>query len=137
MSARPPAYEDRLAEAFFQWHEQGELRIQRCDDCGRYLHPPRVTCPGCHSRSLGWQLMSGNGTVFSWIVNHRAMTAETAALGVYVSALVQLAEGPRLLTRLLDVDPSEVVAGMPVTVAFEADTQGTLRAMFRPGATRA
>ena len=132
MSARPQAPEDNLAAEFFRWHGQRELRIQRCDDCGTFLHPPRATCPACYGRSLGWQLVSGQGTVFSWIVNHRAMTAETAALGVYVSALVELSEGIRLLTRLVDVDPSEVTAGLAVTVTFEADTRGTLRAMFTP-----
>jgi uncharacterized OB-fold protein len=60
------------------------------------------------------------------------MSPDAAELGVYVSALVELDEGPRVLTRLLDIEPSEVTPGMRVTVAFEPDPHGTVRAMFRP-----
>jgi uncharacterized OB-fold protein len=130
--SRPEAPVDDLAADFFAWHRRGELRLQRCPACTTYLHPPRLLCPTCLAGTLEWAPVSGQGTVFSWIVTHRALTSATAALGVYVSALVELAEGPRLLTRLVGVEPDEVRAGLPVSVAYEPDPGDVVRAVFRP-----
>ncbi len=122
---------DNLAEAYFSWHDQGELRLQRCSGCGRWRHPPLVTCPECGSSDLSWQPASGLGTVFSWTVTHYPLVQAFSELLPYVDAVVACEEGPRVFALLLGVDPDTVSLDMPVRVDF-ADLAGSRRAVFRP-----
>ncbi|MDP3893356.1 Zn-ribbon domain-containing OB-fold protein [Nocardioides sp.] len=105
-------YWDRAAEQ--------ELWLPHCDACARYVFYPRTPCPTCGSDKLGWQQLSGRGTLASFVINHRAAPGyEDDA--PYVIALVELEEGPRLTANLLDVDPTPeaVSVGMPLEVGFE------------------
>lgn len=76
-----------------------------------------MACSHCLSETLEWTPVSGKGTLYSYSVVHRPQTPAFEA--PYVVAIVELAEGPRLLTDLIDVDPQKVSVGMAVEVAFE------------------
>jgi uncharacterized OB-fold protein/acyl dehydratase len=107
-----------------------ELRIQRCASCGTLRHPPRPMCDKC--RSLEWDsvVASGAGSVYSFVVNHYPQVP--AFDYPLIVALVSLEEGTRLIANLVDVDPGEVVIGMPVTVEFvDHDPELTLAAFRR------
>jgi hypothetical protein len=98
----------------------GELRIQRCTDCGAPYFYPRPICPSCHSGNVEWFTASGKATLYSYVINHRpAPGFEEEA--PYAIAVVQLAEGPRLMTNLVGVPstPEALVLDMPLRVAFE------------------
>lgn len=87
-------------------------------------------CPDCRSLSLEWQESSGRGVVYTYALLHHP---QHPAFTYPVSAvLVDLEEGPRILSNLVDVDPSDIRIGMAVEVAFEAAADGYAVPVFRP-----
>ena len=97
----------------------GELRIQRCVDCGRPYFYPRPICPSCGSGNVEWFTASGKATLYSYVINHRPAPGFEAD-GPYAIAVVQLAEGPRMMTSLVGVPPTPdaLLLDMPLQVAF-------------------
>lgn len=94
-----------------QYLAAGEFRIQRCDVCKRHVFYPRYLCPECGSASLSWTKPSGRGTVHSTTVMRRRPESG----GDFNVSLVDLDEGPRLMSRVEGVPPQEVQIGMSVT----------------------
>jgi uncharacterized OB-fold protein len=93
----------------------GRFMIQRCRGCAKHVFYPRAMCPHCGSVDLDWVAASGRGTVYSTtIVRRRAEEG-----GDYNIALVDLAEGPRLMSRVEGLAPSDVRIGMPVRARIE------------------
>jgi uncharacterized OB-fold protein len=107
-----------LNRAFWTGGAAGELRIQRCTACRRWVHPPVAACPACAGR-LAPEAVSGRGTVFTYTVNHQRFRPEVPP--PYVIAIVELAESPdlRIPTNLVGCVPEQVSCGMPVRVVFE------------------
>ena len=98
----------------------GELRIQRCLDCGEPYFYPRDLCPACGSGNVEWFTASGDATLYSYVINHRpAPGFEDEA--PYAIAVVQLAEGPRMMTSIRGVPatPEALVLDMPLHVTFQ------------------
>lgn len=104
---------------FWTGGERGELLIDRCDDCGLWLHPPKPVCRECLSRSVRPVPVSGYGTVYSYTVNYQPWMPDLEV--PYTLAIVELDEDPglRLTTRLTDVEPGAVRIGLRVRVVFE------------------
>ena len=104
---------------FWEGCRAGELRLQHCGDCGRVQFPPRRLCSGCLSDAVTWEPASGRGTVRTWTVV--TATAEPALMAdvPYFMALVQLAEGPTMLSGIRRCE-GEPTIGMEVEVEFEA-----------------
>ena len=98
----------------------GELRIQRCLDCGEPFFYPRQLCPSCGSANVEWFTASGRATLYSYVINHRP-AAGFEAEAPYAIAVVQLAEGPRMMTSIRGVPaiPETLVLDMSLHVAFE------------------
>jgi hypothetical protein len=115
---------------FWEGVDQGQLLIQRCAACGALRHPPRPMCPKC--RSLEWDtvMASGRGTVHSFVVPHHPPLPMFPQ--PYVVVLVDLEEGTRLVSNLVDVAPGDVKIGMPVEVAFTAVDDDLILPLFRP-----
>ena len=104
---------DRVYQEFLG---KGELRIQRCGDCGKQVFYPRLTCTGCGSIKLAWVCPSGRGTVYAVsIVNRR-----TEKGGPYNVVLVDLAEGARMMGRVDGVDNEQVKIGMAVKAKIDS-----------------
>jgi uncharacterized OB-fold protein len=104
--SRPSGPEKR----FFDALAEGRFEIQRCAACGKHVFYPRVLCPHCGSERLDWVAPSGRGTVYSTTVVRR----KPADGGDYNVCLVDLAEGVRLMSRVVTVAPTEVKIGMAV-----------------------
>jgi uncharacterized OB-fold protein len=106
-------------EPFWTGGERGELLIDRCDDCGLWLHPPKPVCRKCLSRSVRPVPVSGYGTVYSYTVNYQPWMPDLEV--PYTLAVVELDEdqGLRLTTRLTGVEPGAVHIGLRVKVVFE------------------
>ncbi|MDQ6774488.1 MAG: Zn-ribbon domain-containing OB-fold protein [Candidatus Dormibacteraeota bacterium] len=117
MPERPSPLPDADTAPFWKAAAAGRLEIQRCLDCGLWVFYPRSVCPGCGGAALEWAATSGRATVYSYTVVHRA-PAEFRDEVPYVVALVDLEEGPRLMTRLLGVEPGQARVGLPVEVEF-------------------
>lgn len=109
-----------------------ELVVQRCAGCGALRFPARSICSRCLSRDATWVPTSGRGTVFSFAVMHQAMHPGFAAEVPYAVVVVELEEGPRVLSNLVDCPPAEVRIGLPVEVVFEAVTPEVTLPKFRP-----
>jgi uncharacterized OB-fold protein len=89
----------------------GRFEIQKCAACSKHVFYPRVLCPHCGAGGLGWVAASGRGTVYSTTVVRR----KPAEGGDYNVCLVDLAEGARMMSRVVSIDPQEVKIGMHVT----------------------
>lgn len=97
----------------------GLLHLQRCSDCDEFRHPPRWYCPKCHSKSYDFVPVSGEGTIYSMVINHYSVDRGWADDVPYTSAVVQLTEGPRVVGHLRDVEPGGAGLGQPVQVVVE------------------
>lgn len=120
MYEKPIPSIDPETQAYWDASREGRLLIKRCAACGKAHHYPRELCPHCHSDRLSWEQSSGKGTVYTYTVARRPAGPAFKADTPYVVALVELAEGPRMMTNLVSVDPSQVKIGLPVKVQFEA-----------------
>ena len=108
----------------------GELRVWRCGACGLLRHPPGPMCPRCTETRPEYQVASGFGTVYSFVVHHHPPVPGRAL--PFVVALVELAEGVRVMGELRGVAPAEVRVGLPVEIDFDrVDDELTLPA-WRP-----
>lgn len=109
----------------------GELRLQRCSACANVYFPPRPFCPACASRQVEVFAASGKATLYSYIINHRAAPGFTAP---YAVAVVQLAEGPRLMSNIVDCPqtPEALVLDMPLEVVFQKLDDKITLPVFRP-----
>jgi uncharacterized OB-fold protein len=118
---------------WFEALRRHELLIQRCTGCGRLRHPVRPMCPDC--RSLSWDTVaaSGEGVVHSFVVAHHPRIPGFDY--PLITALVDLAEGTRLLGNIVGCEPGEVHIGMPVTLEFIDLDDKRSAAQFRPVAT--
>ena len=103
----------------------GEFRIQHCSACAEHVFYPRAVCPHCGATALEWVVPSGKGVVYSTSVPRGGKE------GDYNISLVDLHEGPRLLSRVVDIAPEAVVIGMPVE-AFIGELNGKALVLFRP-----
>ena len=120
------------ADAFLEGCRRGELLIQRCETCGRAQFYPRAYCGGCHGRALAFEPAQGSATVYSFTVVRRAPSEEFADRVPYVVALVELSEGPRLMSTVVGAEPEEIEIGMPVELAFEDRGGEAPLPVFRP-----
>jgi hypothetical protein len=120
-----------MTKQFYEFCKQGELRFQRCKDCGQWRHVPREMCASCGSWNWEWAKSSGRGRVFTWTVVARAMHPAFMNEVPYASVVVEMEEGVRLVTTLVDCPPDEIQMDMPVEVVFEAVTDEVTLPRFR------
>lgn len=123
-----------LTEPYWAGARRGELLIQRCQACGHRWHPPLPRCPACHSADIAWTPVSGRGHVYTYTVVYHATHVAMADKVPYISALIELEEGPRVLTNLRNCTEDEVRVGMPVRLRFEALTPEITLPQFEPAA---
>ena len=108
----------------------GELRLQRCKDCGEIYFPPRPLCPACSSRNVEVFTASGKATLLSYVINHRPHPSFDSP---YAIALVRLEEGPTMMSNIVGCEqtPEALVLDMPLIVTFEENGDIAIP-LFRP-----
>ena len=119
---------------FWEGCAAGELRVQRCASCGRSRMPPRPMCPWCRSLDVEWQVTTGRGRIWSWVVAHPPLLAFYAQQAPYNVVLIELDDDPSIRfvgnvvgdpdDRLDTVDPGSIAIGQPVEVCFTAAVEG-------------
>ena len=123
-------------ETDFYWEKvrAHELWLMRCNDCQGIYFYPRTICPLCFSRNLHWVQSLGRGVVYAFSVVYRAPTTALIDAVPYVAVLVELEEGVRLPSLLVEVepDPSRLSIGMQVEVVFDPVTAEITLPKFRP-----
>ena len=107
----------RSSTPFWEGVKESKLLIQKCKGCGQILHPPRPMCPTCHSTESEYVQASGKGKIYSHTTYQKSPHKGFKA--PYSVVLVELDEGPRLISNMVDVKPEDIKIGMPVQVVYE------------------
>jgi uncharacterized protein len=105
---------------FWEGTAAGELRIQKCVDCQQFYFYPRPFCPKCLSDNVVWERVSGRATLASYVINYRPMP-QFESNDPQIIALVNLEEGPRLMTNIVGIapEPDLLTLDMPLLVQFQ------------------
>jgi uncharacterized OB-fold protein len=120
-----------LNEPYWAGLGAGHLQFQHCQSCGHAWLPPRAECPKCLKAEWVWEKASGRGRLITWAIYHIAYHKAFASLLPYNVAVVELAEGPRLVTNIINPDSGNGLAcDHPVELAIEQGN-GVALAKFR------
>jgi uncharacterized OB-fold protein len=125
------------SQPFWDAARDGRLLIHRCQACGLAHHYPRPFCPSCWSEDVVWEEASGRATLYTHSTVHMNDLPPFGARVPYVVAAVDLEEGPRVMTNIVDCDPADLRIGMAVEVAFQELTPEITAPVFRPAPDRA
>lgn len=122
------------AQPYWDGLKENKLMLPKCDDCGKPFFYPRVLCPNCHSRNISWMQASGRGKLYSFQIAHRSLNRAFKVELPCVMAMIELEEGPRVMSNLINIepDPSVVKCDMPVEVVFEKQNDDITLALFQP-----
>ena len=107
------------SKPYWEGVRRHRLLIPSCGDCGHRWFPPSLLCPNCNSAHTAWTEASGRGKVFSYVVFHRVYHRGFATEVPYVVALIELEEGPRMISNIVGTPPDAIACEMPVRVVFE------------------
>lgn len=109
-----------------------KLMIQHCSQCGAFQFYPRIVCSGCLGEQVEWVQSSGRGRVVTFTICRIPVAQAYAGDVPYVVALIQLEEGPTMMSNIVNCDPESVVIGMPVEVVFEDWSHEITVPQFQP-----
>ncbi|MFK4252487.1 Zn-ribbon domain-containing OB-fold protein [Streptomyces angustmyceticus] len=111
---------DAFTRPYWDAAAEGRLLVRRCraEGCGVAHHYPREFCPRCWSEDVGWEQAGGRAALYTWSVVHRNDLPPFGGRVPYIAAVVDLAEGPRMMTEIVDCPESELRIGMPLVVHF-------------------
>jgi uncharacterized protein len=138
MQSRPKPLPKPTPETQPYWDgaRDGKLMIMHCNTCDRDYFYPRPYCPhqGCFSDNTSWKQASGKGKLHTYMINHRPAAPGFEAEVPYVIAVVELDEGPRMMTSLVDIaaDPDALQLDMPLEVVFDKANDEITIPKFRP-----
>ena len=128
---RPLPRRHGFGAEFYNFCKQHELRFQRCKGCGAWRHVPRDMCAKCGSPQWEWAKSSGKGKVFSWTTVMQPMSPQFADVVPYSPVVIELEEGVRMVSWLMDVAPDDISIGLPVEVVFDDVTAEVTLPKFR------
>tara|TARA_B110000263_G_scaffold64806_1_gene55933 strand:+ start:85 stop:471 length:387 start_codon:yes stop_codon:yes gene_type:complete len=122
------------AKPYWDGLRMDKLMLPKCNDCGAAFFYPRILCPHCHSRNVGWIQASGKGKLYSFEIAYRTFNPAFKVEAPFILAMVELEEGPRMMSNLINIepDPAVVKCDMPVEVVFEKQTDEVTLALFQP-----
>ncbi|MER5487090.1 OB-fold domain-containing protein [Streptomyces sp. NPDC002812] len=129
---------DDFTRPYWDAAAEGRLLLRRCGECGKAHHYPREFCPACWAGEdrVAWETASGRATLYTWSVIHRNDLPPFGARVPYVAAVVDLAEGPRMMTEVVGGEGAEPGAGlrvgMELEVTFREAAEGIWVAVFAP-----
>ncbi len=132
-SARPVPTADDESREFYDGARRHELMLMRCRSCGAWRLPSRPRCPDCWSTDTEWARASGRGTLYSFGIMHQRFPGFEEATP-YNYALVELEEGPRIISNIVGVPDSDLCVGMPLVAVFDDITDDVTLVRFTPSA---
>jgi uncharacterized protein len=115
---KPVPLIDGLSSRYWEAAGEGTLLIQHCATCGAYQFYPRRHCTTCHAPEPEWVQASGRGRLHTFTVVHRSANPEFAEDCPYVFAIVELEEGARMATRIVEADPDRLACDLPVRLTW-------------------
>jgi uncharacterized OB-fold protein len=122
------------SDNYWEGAKAGELRLRHCDDCNQAYFYPRNICPDCGNNNTSWITASGKAKIHTFAIVHRPPHPGFMDDIPYVPAIVELEEGPRMATQIVNVeaDPSKISIDMEVKVVFESITDEISLPKFEP-----
>ncbi len=108
-----------VSAPFWEATRQRQLIVQYCEDCREWVWYPRASCPACLAQTLVWRTVSGKGVVYAVAVHRRAISPEFKGRTPYAVALIELAEGPRMLSGMIGPGATEAQVGDEVALTWE------------------
>ena len=127
-----PPVPDRNDEFFWNGVAEHRLLVQQCASCGLLRLPPVPMCGSCHSTSWNEREVSGDGSIYTWILSHHPSEPDASPR---IVVLVQLVEGPRIVSNLVDVEPADLRNEMAVRVCFR-EVDGVVLPLFQRAGDR-
>ena len=127
--AKPTPRPTPTEQPFYDACAQHQLILQHCQGCGHVLFYPRTHCDHCQSEQLVWKEASGQGSIASYTIVRRGVSADFEA--PYVIALIDLAEGPRMMSQIIEAEPETLAVGLSVSVDFAAWSEDITLPVFR------
>ena len=119
-------------EFFWTGVKEHQLLLQQCDKCSAYRFPPSPICPECLSSDYTVKPVSGKGTVFTFGVYHRLYSPAFEEDLPYTVGMIELEEGPRLVSNVVGIAPGDVYCGMPVVVTYDDIPDDATHYKFKP-----
>ena len=119
IAERPLPEITELTEPFWTATKARRLEIQRCDGCQTFRFPPEYGCAACSSTEYTWTEVSGRAGLYTWTAAHPPLLPYFGERAPWPIAFVQLEEGPRMATNLVDIELSEYEIGIPLQADFE------------------
>ena len=120
------------SQPYWNGLRERRLLMPRCDACGTHWFPPTLLCPSCSTKKWSWTAVSGRGRIFSYVVYHRIYHPGFADEIPYAVAVIQLDEGPRLVSNVIGVAPDQLVCDMPVEVVYQPVTDNITLPKLKP-----
>jgi uncharacterized protein len=130
--AKPLPHVDEENRPFWEALQRHELYVQKCRDCGDLRYHPRALCTNCLSSRTEWLRSKGLGKIYTFTVTNQNQAPGFRESLPYVMAWVELDEGLKMLTNIVDCPPQQVRIGMPVEAVFEDVTPEVTLVQFRP-----
>lgn len=130
--AKPLPVPSKWSQAFWDGTKQHKLLLKKCAKCGHIDHPPYLYCTECWAEEHEWIEASGKGTIYAFSTVLLGAPLEFDEDIPYTIAMVDLAEGPRILTTIVDAEPEELEIGTEVEVTFDDVTEEFVLPRFRP-----
>lgn len=109
----------KISAPFWQGCREGVLRLQCCDACQTYVYYPVYMCPACSSLDLTWTPVSGRGRIYSRTRIEEPVSAASGTLDPLIVALVELQEGPVMMSNIVGADADDAMIGDEVMVDFQ------------------
>ncbi len=126
---------DLESQPFWDAAKEGKLLIQRCLTCKEAIFYPRPFCPHCWSEEVEWITASGKATMYTWSVVYRNDLPPFGERVPYVAAVVDLEEGPRMMTNVVECEFDDLSVGMALEVVFNPISEEFTLPQFRPAAS--
>ena len=123
---------DAETQPFWDGARDSQLLIRRCNACGEAHFYPRPFCPRCWSPAVVWEEASGRASLYTWSVVHRNDLPPFGDRVPYVAAVVDLEEGPRMLTNVVDCEFEALEVGMALEVGYQAISDEVTIPVFHP-----
>ena len=130
--SKPLPHIDEETRPWWEAAQRHELYIQQCRECGDRRFHPRTLCTNCLSSGTEWIKCGGRGRIYTFTVTNQNQGAGFRDNLPYVLAWVELDEGVKLLTNIVDCPPAQVKIDMPVEVVFDDVTPDVTLVKFRP-----
>jgi uncharacterized OB-fold protein len=120
------------SQAYWDGLRDRKLLMPRCDACGKYWFPPSLLCPHCNATNWTWTSTSGRGRIFSYVVYHRVYHPGFADEVPYAVAVIELDEGPRMVSNVIGIAPDKLACDLRVEVVYQPITDTITLPKFKP-----